>query len=84
MITIKVLGKGCPKCERLDQLVHSALQELSIGDATVEHVRDLDAILAYPITSTPGLVIDEQVKSSGRLPRKEEIVGWLREIAPLP
>ncbi len=81
MITIKVLGKGCPKCERLEQLTRAALLEAGVDDATVEHVRDMEAILAYPITSTPGLVINEQLKSSGRLPCKEDIVGWLREVA---
>jgi len=81
MITIKVLGKGCPKCERLEQLTHAALAEAGITDATIVHVRDLDAIMAYPITSTPGLVINEELKSPGRLPRKEEIVGWLKELA---
>jgi len=35
--------------------------------------------MAYPIMSTPGLVINEQLKSSGRLPRREEIVAWLQE-----
>ncbi len=79
MITIKVLGKGCPKCQRLEQLAHAALEDAGIDDATIVHVRDMDAIMAYPILSTPGLVIDEELKSSGRLPRKEEIVAWLRE-----
>jgi len=75
---IKILGTGCPKCKRLEQLAKQAVAEAGI-DATVVHVTDMDAILAYPITSTPGLVIDEELKSSGRLPRKEEIVNWLKE-----
>lgn len=78
MITIKILGKGCPKCERLEQLAHAALAEAGIEDATIVHVREMDAIMAYPILSTPGLVINEELKSSGRLPRKEEIVAWLQ------
>ena len=41
--------------------------------------KDIDAIMAYPITSTPALVVDEEVKSSGRLPRKEEIMAWIRD-----
>jgi hypothetical protein len=39
----------------------------------------MDGIMSYPITSTPGLVIDEEVKSSGRLPRKKEILEWIQE-----
>ncbi|MBN1401355.1 MAG: TM0996/MTH895 family glutaredoxin-like protein [Anaerolineae bacterium] len=75
---IKVLGTGCPKCKRLEQLAHEAIEEAGV-EAEIVHVTDMDAILQYPIVSTPGLVIDEEVKSAGRLPRKEEIVAWLRE-----
>ncbi len=75
---IKVLGKGCAKCKRLEELTHEALAELGIA-ATVTHVTDMDAIMAYPIVSTPGLVVNEEVKSSGRLPQKAEIAAWLQE-----
>jgi len=75
---IKILGSGCPKCQRLEQLAIEAAELAGIEDATILHVRDMDAIMAYPITSTPGLVINEELKSSGRLPRKEEIVAWLQ------
>ena len=75
---IKILGTGCPKCKRLEQLAHEAVAEAGL-EATIVHVTDMNAIMAYPIMSTPGLVIDEELKSSGRLPRKEEIIGWLRE-----
>ncbi len=76
---VKILGTGCPKCRRLEQLAREAAQEAGI-QATFTKVTDPDAIMEYPIVSTPGLVIDEEVKSSGRLPRKEEIVAWLREV----
>jgi small redox-active disulfide protein 2 len=75
---IKVLGTGCPKCKRLEQLAHEAIAEAGV-EAEIVHITDMDAILQYPIVSTPGLVIDEEVKSAGRLPRKEEIIAWLRE-----
>jgi small redox-active disulfide protein 2 len=75
---IKILGTGCPKCKRLEQLAHEAAAEAGV-EATFTKVTDITAIMSYPITSTPGLVIDEVVKSSGRLPRKEEIVTWLHE-----
>ncbi|MBN1178767.1 MAG: TM0996/MTH895 family glutaredoxin-like protein [Anaerolineae bacterium] len=73
---IKILGTGCPKCKRLEALAHEAAEEAGV-EATFTKVQDMDAILAYDIVSTPGLVIDEVVKSSGRLPRKEEIVEWI-------
>ena len=74
---IKILGSGCAKCQRLEQLTREVAAELGI-DATFEHVREMDRIMAYPIMTTPALVIDEAVKASGRLPSKNEIAGWLR------
>jgi len=75
---IKVLGKGCPKCKRLEEIVHEAVTELGV-EATVAHVTDINAIMAYPIMSTPGLVINEKLVVSGRLPRKEEVAQWIKE-----
>jgi len=77
---IKVLGTGCPKCKRLEQLAREAVAEAGI-EAAITKVEDIDAISEYPVMSTPALVIDEKVVSSGRLPRKDEIVAWLREAA---
>lgn len=74
---IKILGSGCAKCNRLEQLTREAVAELSLT-AEFEHVRDMDQIMAYPIMTTPALVIDEQVKVSGRMPSKDELLGWLR------
>lgn len=75
---IKILGTGCPKCKRLEQLAREAVDEAGV-EATIEHVTNMQQIMAYPIVSTPGLVIDEELKSSGRLPRKSEILTWLTE-----
>ena len=74
---IKILGSGCAKCQRLEQLTREAAAELGI-DATFEHVRAMEEIMAYPIMTTPALVIDEEVKVSGRIPNREEIAGWLK------
>jgi len=76
---IKILGTGCPKCKRLEQLAREAVEEAGVDEATILHVTKMDEIMAYPILSTPGLVINEVLKSSGRLPRKEEIVTWIKE-----
>jgi small redox-active disulfide protein 2 len=75
---IKILGTGCPKCKRLEELAREAAAEAGL-EASIIKVTDMDAIMAYPILSTPGLVINEQLKSSGRLPRKDEIIAWLKE-----
>jgi small redox-active disulfide protein 2 len=74
---IKILGGGCAKCDQLERMTREVTNELGI-EATFTKVKDLDAIMAYDIVSTPALVIDEVVKSSGRLPRKEEIAEWLQ------
>jgi len=74
---IRILGTGCAKCQRLEQLTREVAAELGIA-ADFEHVREMDKIMAYPIMSTPALVVDEDVKCSGRIPSREEIAGWLR------
>lgn len=74
---IKILGTGCAKCNRLEQLTRDAVTELGL-EASFEHVTEMDRIMAYPIMTTPALVIDEEVKVSGRLPSKDELLGWLR------
>lgn len=74
---IKILGSGCAKCNRLEQLTREAVAELGL-DATFEHVTDMDKIMAYPIMTTPALVVDEAVKVSGRMPSKDELLGWLK------
>jgi len=74
---IKILGTGCPKCKRLEAVAREAAEEAGVA-ATFTKVQDMDGIMAYDITSTPGLVIDEEVKSSGRIPRKDEIAEWIR------
>ena len=74
---IKILGMGCPKCRRLEELAREAASDLGV-EATFTKVKDMDAIVAYEVMSTPALVIDEEVKSSGRIPRKEEIAEWIQ------
>jgi small redox-active disulfide protein 2 len=77
---VKVLGPGCARCKRLEELTREAAQEAGIA-VEIEHVTDTARILDYPIVSTPGLVVEEEVKMSGRLPRREEILAWLKEAA---
>ena len=74
---IKILGTGCAKCKRLEQLTREVVTELDLT-AEFDHVTEMNKIMAYPIMSTPALVINEQVKVAGRMPSKEEIAGWLK------
>jgi len=71
-MNIKILGTGCAKCHALQKTASEAVKELGI-DATVEEVKDFNKILAYNVLITPGLVINEQVVSSGKVPTKAEI-----------
>lgn len=73
---IKILGPGCSRCHQLADTVKEVVDELQI-EATVVKVHDMKKILEYPILTTPGLVIDEQVVSSGRVLTKEEVAQFI-------
>lgn len=74
---IKILGPGCARCKRLEGLAREAAAEAGV-EAQFTKVTDMAAITSYPILGTPGLVINEEVKSSGQIPRKEEILAWIK------
>ena len=80
MTTIKVLGSGCPNCKRLEQLARKAAETIEL-DAEFIKVTDYQEIMDYGILSTPGLVIDEKVVSSGRIPSEKEIAAFMVEAA---
>ena len=77
MINIKVLGSGCANCKRLEQIARKAVEDLGL-EAEIEKVTNYNDIMKYPILSTPGLVINEALVSSGRIPSQEEITEWLK------
>ena len=74
---IKVLGPGCPKCQQAEKIVKEAVAESDVT-ATVEKVTDVMEIAGYGVFGTPAVVIDGEVKSVGKIPKKEEILGWIR------
>ncbi len=73
---IKILGTGCPKCQKMTQLVEEVVKENHI-DAQIIKVEDIMDIMQYNVLSTPVLVIDEQITVKGRVPTKAEIVELL-------
>ncbi|MFC1972478.1 thioredoxin family protein [Chloroflexota bacterium] len=73
---IKVLGPGCAKCHQLEQTTKEVVKELGI-DAEIEDVKDIKKIMEYPILTTPGLVIDEILVCSGRVPSKAEVGTYI-------
>lgn len=76
MFTIKVLGSGCANCKRVEQIARKVVEEMAI-EAEIVKVTDYQDIMAYDILSTPGLVINEKVVSSGRIPTPAEVTTWL-------
>ncbi len=77
---IQILGPGCPTCGEVEKRVKNALAELKVA-ADVEKIADIKKMMSFGILSTPGLVINGKVKSTGRIPRLEEIKAWIQEAA---
>lgn len=75
---IKVLGSGCKKCLKLMENVEEALRESGI-EATVEKIEDMEKIIGYGVMSTPALVVDEEVKSMGKLLKPKDIIKIISE-----
>ena len=78
MLTIKVLGPGCSNCQKLKYLAERAIAHLGL-EAQIEKVTDYAEITKYPILSTPGLVINEKLVASGRIPSEAEITTFLTD-----
>jgi small redox-active disulfide protein 2 len=75
-MNVKVLGTGCAKCKKLYAEAEKAIAG-SGQPTTLEKIESLDEIMKYGVMMTPALVINEEVKSSGRLPSANEIAGWI-------
>jgi len=73
---IKVLGPGCSKCHQTGKVVKEAIAEAGIS-AEVEKVTDMMKIAGYGVFGTPAVVINGEVKSVGKIPKKDEIKKWL-------
>jgi small redox-active disulfide protein 2 len=76
MLTIKILGSGCPNCKKVEEISRRAAGGLGL-EAEFVKVTDYAKIMEYPILSTPGLVINDKVVCSGRIPSEAEVTSWL-------
>ena len=76
---VKILGSGCTNCKNLERKVRDLVAQHGI-DAEITKVSEIQDIVAYGIMRTPGLVINEVVKSVGIIPKDDQILGWLREV----
>lgn len=75
---VKVLGSGCASCNLLEEHTRQALQELGM-DTSIEHVTDFVVIASYGVMTTPALVVDGKVLSSGKVLAKDEVLSLLKE-----
>lgn len=73
---IKILGPGCPKCQKTAEIVTEAVAEAGV-DAQVEKVTDILQIAGYGVAITPAVVVDGEVKSVGKIPAKADVKAWL-------
>jgi small redox-active disulfide protein 2 len=76
-MNVKVLGTGCKKCHTLEERVRKVAEESNLK-IELEKVSDINKIMEYGIMMTPGLVISGEVKSSGKIPSKEQIQEWIQ------
>ncbi len=76
MLTIKVLGPGCANCQRLEALVNKVVAENGLS-AEVEKITDYAQMMRWSLMQTPGLVVNDTLVVSGRVPSEAEIAGYL-------
>jgi len=74
---IEILGPGCMRCKKLEENSREAVKKMKVK-ADIVKVTDMDKIIECGVMMTPALVIDGEVKSSGRIPEIEEIEKWLK------
>ncbi len=76
MISVKILGTGCKKCQTLELKVRDLIAANNIN-ATVGKVTDINEMMEYGIMMTPGLVVNEKVVSTGIIPKDDQIIKWI-------
>ena len=77
MLMIKVLGAGCPNCKRLEKIAHDAAEKLN-ASAEIIKVTNYSEIAELGVMSTPGLIINDEIVSTGRVPAPEEVSEWIQ------
>ncbi len=78
MLTIKVLGPGCPNCHKVEENARQAVAMLGT-QAKIEKVTDRAEFQRYNLLATPGLVINDKLVSAGRIPNESEVMTWVAD-----
>jgi small redox-active disulfide protein 2 len=73
---LEILGTGCAKCRKLEELTKEAVKDMGI-EADIVKVQDIKAIMSYGVMMTPALVVDGEVKVAGKIPSLNEIKKWI-------
>ena len=76
MLTIKILGSGCPNCKRVEAIARQTAEMMGMQAEFIK-VTDYNQIMQYNILSTPGLVINEKLVCAGRIPNPAEVTTWM-------
>ncbi len=74
---IQILGTGCPKCRKLEETVRAAASELGL-DCAIEKVTEITEIIKFGVMTTPGLVVDGELKTAGKVPPLEKVKELIR------
>jgi small redox-active disulfide protein 2 len=80
MLNIKVVGSGCANCNKLEQLCRDVVQDNDI-EAEIEKITDVNTFADLGILMTPGLILNNKVVSSGKVPTKWTLENWIKEAA---
>jgi small redox-active disulfide protein 2 len=75
---IKILGPGCAKCEKTAKIVREAVADAGI-EAQVVKVTDMMEIAGHGVFGTPAVVVDGEVKTSGKVPKKKDVLAWITQ-----
>jgi small redox-active disulfide protein 2 len=77
-MNIKILGSGCANCKKLQAVTEEVVKEMNVI-TNIEKVEDIQKIMGYGVMRTPAIVINEKVKSFGRIPGKDEIKKFIQD-----
>jgi small redox-active disulfide protein 2 len=74
---IEILGTGCAKCQKLEELVSEVVLASGV-EADITKVKDIKKIMTYGVMTTPGLVVNGEVKIAGKMPTAEQVKAWIK------
>jgi len=72
---IEVLGPGCPKCQKTEEIIEKKINEIGI-DAEIEHITELNEITVRGVMLTPAVIVEGEIMIEGKIPSEEEIESW--------